>query len=298
MKRYLPGTPALIAFEASARHGSFSRAAAELFISEGAVSRQIARLEAQLGTTLFLRRGNRVELSGQGLRYSAEIREILSRLEHESLRLIAQPEDGGIVELAVIPTFANRWLIPRLPRFLRHHPNIIVNLSERTQPFPMSGSGFDVTVHFNHPAWVGHNVLPLFDEHLVPVCRPDVTDAYSAGVSPLVLLHKRNTPNAWQNYVQSGEIPLSNAIAGPRFDLFSMLIDAAIAGLGVALVPEVYVASELADGRLHTPWHLRQKGNTVVVVTAEDVTVNPHRQALVEWLSDEAQLFVSQNSSG
>lgn len=167
------------------------------------------------------------------------MREILGRLEQESLRLLAQPDDGGILELAVIPTFASRWLIPRLNRFQKLHPNIILNLSERTKPFPMSGSGFDAVVHFNHPAWVGHEVRPLFEENLIPVCRPGLIDEYASGVSPLVLLHKRNTPSAWRDYVNSIDLPIVNAVAGPRFDLFSMLIDAALAGLGVALVPKV-----------------------------------------------------------
>ncbi|ARU94887.1 LysR substrate-binding domain-containing protein [Tatumella citrea] len=287
MKRILPGTPALIAFEASARHGSFSRAATELFISEGAVSRQIARLEAQLGTTLFLRRGNRVELSGQGLRYAAEIREILGRLEQESLRLVAQPEDGRILELAVIPTFANRWLIPRLPDFVQQYPNIIVNLSERTKPFPLAGSGFDAAVHFSHPAWVGHHLRPLFDEYLIPVCRPD-------GLSSQMLLHKRNTPNAWRDYAQSNPVPLSNTMAGPRFDLYSMLIDAALAGLGIALVPEVYVAAELASGRLHIPWGGRQKGQTLAVITLNDEIADPHCHTLIRWLTEQAALYSAQ----
>ena len=297
MKRNLPGTSALIAFEASARHGSFSRAATELFISEGAVSRQIARLEAQLGTTLFLRRGNRVELSGQGLRYAAEIREILGRLEQESLRLNAQPADGRILELAVIPTFANRWLIPRLPDFVRQYPNIIVNLSERTKPFPLAGRGFDAAVHFSHPAWVGHHLRPLFNEHLIPVCSPEVSTTLADALSPRVLLHKRNTPNAWRDYAQSNPMPLSNTMAGPRFDLFSMLIDAALAGLGIALVPEVYVTAELASGRLHIPWEGRQKGQTLAVVTLNDEITDPHCQALIYWLAEQAALFSAQHFS-
>ncbi|AGP45135.1 LysR family transcriptional regulator [Serratia plymuthica S13] len=297
LKRMLPGISALIAFEASARHGSFSRAALELSISEGAISRQISRLEAQLGTTLFLRRGNRVELSRQGLSYATQVREILGRLEQESLRLVAQPDDGGILELAVIPTFACRWLIPRLPRFQKRHPNIILNLSERTKPFPMSGSGFDVVVHFNHPAWVGHQVQPLFAENLIPVCRPGLIEEHASGVSPLVLLHKRNTPNVWRDYANFNELPILNTIAGPRFDLFSMLIDAAAAGLGVALVPRVYVDAELKAGSLHIPWAPYEIGNTVIVVTLNEASADPNREAFVQWLVAEAHLFGASDAS-
>ncbi|MBK0031857.1 LysR family transcriptional regulator [Erwinia sp. S43] len=297
MRRTLPGISALIAFEASARHNSFSRAAAELFISEGAVSRQIARLEAQLGSTLFVRRGNRVELSRQGQSYAAQVREILGRLEQESLRLVAQPDDGGILELAVIPTFASRWLIPRLDRFQKRYPNIILNLSERTKPFPMSGSGFDVVVHFTHPAWVGHVVQPLFAENLVPVCRPDLLKGHISGDAPLVLLHKRGTPNAWRDYVNASGVPIANAIAGPRFDLFSLLIDAAIAGLGVALVPGIFVESELAAGALCIPWQRVERGNTLAVITLNDTAADPNRDRFVQWLVDEAQQFCAGDTS-
>jgi DNA-binding transcriptional LysR family regulator len=287
----LPGISALIAFEASARHNSFSRAASELHLSEGAISRQISRLEAQLGITLFLRRGNRVELSRQGLNYASQVRDILGRLEQESLRLIAQPEDGGTLELAVMPTFASRWLIPRLGRFQRRHPNIILNLSERTQPFPMAGSGFDVVVHFDHPAWAGHETQSLFEERLVPVCRPGLIAEHASGVSPFVLLHKRNTPNAWRDFVSANALNISNAVAGPRFDLFSMLIEAAVAGMGVALVPGAYVQSELASGSLCRPWKHTERGNRVSVVTLPSEVVDPAREVFVQWLLNEAQLF-------
>ncbi|ORM72194.1 LysR family transcriptional regulator [Pantoea rwandensis] len=291
MRRVLPGISALIAFEASARHNSFSRAASELHLSEGAVSRQISRLEMQLGTTLFIRRGNRVELSRQGLNYASQVRDILGRLEQESLRLIAQPEDGGTLELAVMPTFASRWLIPRLGRFQRQHPNIILNLSERTQPFPMAGSGFDVVVHFDHPAWAGHETQWLFEERLVPVCRPRLIAEHASGVSPLVLLHKRNTPNAWRDFVSSSELDILNAVAGPRFDLFSMLIEAAVAGMGVALVPSAYIESELASGLLYVPWTHSARGNRVNVVTLATEIADPAREVFVQWLLNEAQLF-------
>ena len=293
LRRVLPGISALTAFEASARHNSFSRAALELHVSEGAVSRQIARLENQLGTQLFLRRGNRVELSRQGIAYASQVREILERLEQESLRLIAQPVDGGTLELAVMPTFASRWLIPRLGRFQQLFPNITLNLSERTKPFPMAGSGFDVVMHFEHPAWAGHEAQPLFEEHLVSVCTPGLLASHTKKDSPLVLLHKRNTPNAWRDFISAHNLPIENAIAGPRFDLFSMLIDAAVAGMGIALVPKAYAEAELEAGRLCMPWAYSERGNTVNVVTLADNGVDPNREAFVQRLLNEADLFVA-----
>jgi len=290
MRRKIPGTAALIAFEASARHGSFSRAALELSITEGAVSRQIARLEEQLGVMLFTRKGNRVELSRHGADYAQQVREILARLERESVRLVAQPQGGGTLEIAVIPTFASRWLIPRLVGFQQLHPEITVNLSERAESFALAGSGFDGAVHFDHPAWAGMRVLPLFSEVLVPVCRPELLSACQQGAG-VTLLHKRATPDAWLDFAQATGAAIGNPAAGPRFDLFSMLIEGARAGIGVALVPKVYVAHELSAGRLVIPWAGDVGAKRFVWIRPE----TPLPGALVErfgqWLMSEAAVF-------
>ena len=136
-------------------HGSFARAAEELARTEGAVSRQIGRLEAFLGVTLFERIGNRVRLAPNGARAMAQVREILDRLERDSLYLMGQPIEGASLDIAAIPTFATRWLIPRLKHFQARHPNITVHIAERMEPFLLAGSGFDAAIHFEHPAWAG-----------------------------------------------------------------------------------------------------------------------------------------------
>ena len=287
MKRKVPGTSGLIAFEASARHGSFSRAALELCVTEGAISRQIARLEEQLGTVLFARRGNRVELSRHGMNYALQVREILARLEQESLRLVAMPADGGTLELAVIPTFASRWLIPRLSRFQALHPNITLNLSELTDPLPLPGSGYDAALHFDHPAWIGHQVHPLFEEVLIPACHPGLLPRLASPAITVTLLHKRSTPDAWREYANAAGLAMINGVTGPRYELFSMLIDAAIAGLGMALVPRIYVEAELATGVLVTPWHPQAAINKRFVLITQ-ATADPVLQAFAGWLLAES----------
>lgn len=119
MRRKIPSNTALVAFEAAARHGSFARAADELSLTEGAISRQIGRLEIFLGVTLFERIGNRVRLLPHGERYAIQVRGLLDQLDRDSQYLMGQPADGASLDIAALPTFAMRWLIPRLPRF-RH----------------------------------------------------------------------------------------------------------------------------------------------------------------------------------
>ena len=266
MSRKIPSNSALQAFEAAARHGSFARAAEELARTEGAVSRQIGRLEAFLGVTLFERIGNRVRLAPNGARYAAQVREILDRLERDSLYLMGQPIEGASLDIAAIPTFATRWLIPRLKHFQARHPNITVHIAERMEPFLLAGSGFDAAIHFEHPAWAGMHLHPLLEEVLVPVCSPALLAG--AGAKPsldaLPRLHRRQNPDAWQAYAQAAGIVLTNSAVGARYDLHSMLIEAALAGLGVALVPRLYIdASE--QGRLVAPW---PEGKTVTKTSA------------------------------
>ena len=256
MRRKIPSNSALLAFEAAARHSSFARAAKELSLTEGAVSRQIGRLEGFLGVALFQRVGNRVRLAPSGTRYAVQVREILDRLERDSLYMMGHPIDGASIDIAAIPTFAARWLIPRLKAFKDKHPNITVHIAEGMEPFILAGSGFDAAIHFDHPAWVGMHLHHLLEEVLVPVCSPALLAGADANISldDLPRLHRRQNPDAWQLYAEEAGIILTNSAVGARYDLHSMLIEAALAGLGVALVPRLYIATELEQGRLVAPW--------------------------------------------
>ncbi len=282
-----------MAFETAARHGSFARAADELSLTEGAISRQIARLEAFLGVTLFERIGNRVRLLPNGERYAAQVRGLLDRLERDSQYLMGQPSGSASLDIATIPTFAMRWLIPRLPRFQQRHPNITVHLAERMEPFVLAGSGFDAAIHFEHPAWTGMRTCSLLHEVLVPVCHPMLLEesGEAASLDTLPRLHRRQNPDAWQRYSRESGIALSNPAIGARYDLHSMLIEGALAGLGVALVPRLYVEAELAQGRLVAPW---PEGKTIaktfclVLPAPIELSAAPVR-AFAEWIMDEAQ---------
>lgn len=293
MRRKIPSNTSLVAFEAAARHGSFARAANELSLTEGAISRQIGRLEAFLGVTLFERIGNRVRLLPNGERYATQIRELLDRLDRDSQYLIGQPSDGASLDIAIIPTFAMRWLIPRLSRFRQKHPNITVHLAERMEPFVLAGSGFDAAIHFEHPAWTGMRTHHLLDEVLVPVCHPEILTGGegTTALDNLPRLHRRQNPEAWQRYSQETGIPLTNPAIGARYDLHAMLIEAALAGLGVALVPRLYVETELALRRLVAPWpEGKTISKTFCLVLPEPIELSGEPiQAFAQWILDEAK---------
>lgn len=293
MRRKIPSNSALMAFEAAARHGSFARAADELALTEGAISRQIGRLEAFLSVTLFERIGNRVRLLPNGARYATQVRELLDRLDRDSQYLMGQSNDSASLDIATIPTFAMRWLIPRLSRFQKKHPNISVHLAERTEPFVLAGSGFDAAIHFEHPAWTGMQTHSLFDEVLMPVCHPDLLkkSKVPTGLDTLPRLHRRQNPDAWQRYSQETGITLTNPAMGARYDLHAMLIEAALAGLGVALVPRLYVEAELAQGRLLAPWpEAKNISKTFCLVLPEPLGLSREPiQAFAQWVLNEAK---------
>ena len=293
MRRKIPSNSALLAFEAAARHGSFARAAEELALTEGAISRQIGRLEVFLGVVLFERVGNRVRLAPNGARYAVQVREILDRLERDSLYLMGQPIEGASIDIAAIPTFATRWLIPRLKRFQNLHPNITVHIAERMEPFILAGSGFDAAIHFEHPAWAGMHLHHLLQEVLVPVCSPALLANAGATLSldELPRLHRRQNPDAWQLYAEEAGIVLTNSAIGARYDLHSMLIEAAVAGLGVALVPRLYIGAELEQGRLVAPWpdgKVITKNFCLVLPEPIELSEGPLR-AFAKWILHETR---------
>lgn len=293
MRRRIPSHSALMAFEAAARHGSFTHAADELALTEGAISRQIGRLEAFLGVTLFERVGNRVRLLPNGERYAGQVREALERLERDSNYLMGQPADGASLDIAILPTFATRWLIPRLGRFTARYPNVTVHLAERMEPFVLAGSGFDAAIHFEHPAWAGMRTYRLLHEVLVPVCHPARMEGRDAATAldALPRLHRRQNPEAWRLYAEESGVRLSNPAIGPRYDLHAMLIEAALAGLGVALVPRLYVEAELANGRLVAPWpEGRSISKTFCLVLPEPVRLSDGPlQTFADWILEEAK---------
>lgn len=257
MRRKIPSIEALIAFECAARHQSFTRSADELSLTQSAVSRQIACLEDYLGVLLFNRVKKRLSLTDVGKMYAKQVREHLERIERDTLAAMAHRGAGGILELAVIPTFATRWLIPRLPEFYAQHPHITLNLTTRAEPFMFNDTMFDAAIHFGTPAWPGAIAHHLFGEEMMPVCSPKLLKGRKAlrpaDVARLSLLHQSARPEAWRHWFLQAGIHDVPCMKGQRYELFSMLVEAARAGLGVALMPRFLVLSELANGELVIP---------------------------------------------
>jgi DNA-binding transcriptional LysR family regulator len=289
MRRKIPSIEALEAFEAAARHLSFTRAADELALTQSAVGRQVVLLEEFLGVPLFNRIKKRLNLTEVGEIYATEIREDLNRIEKHTLAAMAHQGTGGVLELAVIPTFATRWLIPRLPQFYAKHNDITLNLTTRAEPFLFTGTPFDAAIHFGTPVWPGTVAVHLFGEEMVPVTSPallgNATSLPPDRLQQFTLLQQSARPDAWRQWFAEAGIHDCNSMKGPRYELFSMLVEAARAGLGVALVPRFLVANELADGVLRIVCDLSlrsERGYYLVYPETKQSSALVH--AFKEWL--------------
>ncbi|MCV3270524.1 LysR substrate-binding domain-containing protein [Roseobacter sinensis] len=250
-RRYLPSMSALLAFEATARLGSATQAAAELSLTQSAVSRQLKALEDQLGVALLTRAGRGLVLTPRGQDYVREVRGMLQRLAQATVSVQTEAE-GGPLNLAILPAFGMHWLAPRLRDFARRHPEVTVNLSTRFAPFDFRGTSFDAAIHFGREDWPGVRYLPLLPETVVPVCAPALIPRPLDDPGQILdydLLHLDTRPRGWARWLHA----VGHHVEPPPgmvFDQFSTMAQAAIHGLGIALLPTFFAEPYLTSGQL------------------------------------------------
>jgi LysR family glycine cleavage system transcriptional activator len=252
-RRFLPSTSQLLAFEAVARHRSVTNAAQELSLTQGAVSRQIQHLEAQIEIMLFDREKKRVKLTTAGEIYYEEVHAVLNQIANVTLKLKSNP-DGGTLNLAILPTFGTRWLAPRLTDFLSRNSGVTINLSTRLIPFNFDKELMDAAIHFGSPAsWPNCEYQKVMDEVVLPACAPSLLDSMEinqpSDLLKLPLLHLQTRPNAWQQWMLAHHVEALK-LTGMFFDQFAMMSNAVTQGLGVALLPKFLIESELLEGQL------------------------------------------------
>ena len=251
-RRFLPSISLLTAFEAAARHQNFTAAANELNLTQGAVSRQIRLLEELLGSKFVLRERQKVRLTTAGETYAREIKEGLRRISSATLNFRANPR-GGALNIAILPTFGARWLAPRLPAFLAQYPGVTINLTTQLGPFDFNLENADAAIHFGEPDWPGCMLEFLMGETVVPACSRSFLERYKfAKPSDLLdapLLHLASRPDAWERWFEAQEVPIE-PLHGMLIDQFATASQAAISGLGVALLPEFLIADEIFRGDL------------------------------------------------
>ena len=253
MRRKIPSTTALISFEAAARHESFTKAAEELSLTQGAICRQIASLEEFLSVELFRRSRRGVKLTEAGLSYSRRVAMQLDAVERDTLSVMGQ-QGTNVIELAVVPTFGTQWLLPRLKDFQLKHPEVTVNLTNRTRPFLFADTDFDAAIYFGDADWSGTESHRLMGENPMPVCSPALLGSKKHltpnEIAELPLLQQTTRPYAWRQWFNSLNLNIPRDMTGPRYELFSMLAQAAMHDMGIALIPPFLIQRELAEKRL------------------------------------------------
>lgn len=253
MRRKIPSTAALVSFESAARHESFTKAAQELSLTQSAICRQIGSLEDFLGVELFRRSRRGVKLTEAGLSYSRRVATQLDAVERDTLSVMGQ-QGANVIELAVVPTFGTQWLLPRLKDFQQRHPEVTVNLTNRTRPFLFADTDFDAAIYFGDGEWPGAQAHRLMGENPMPVCSPALMNGRKTlsveTIAELPLLQQTTRPYAWRQWFNAQELSLSRDMTGPRYELFSMLAQAAMHEMGIALIPPFLIQRELQEQRL------------------------------------------------
>ncbi|MGU3406768.1 transcriptional regulator GcvA [Methylobacterium brachiatum] len=292
MHRRLPPLNALKAFEAAARHASFTRAAEELRVTHGAVSRHVQMLEGWLGVPLFERHNRRVVLTEAGRSYAAEIGAALDRV---ALATARQVERGRprLLHVNALATFTLRWLIPRLSGFQVAHPAIEVRLTTSNVPLANLADPFDVAIRGGPQTRPGHVAQPFLTERRIPVCSPALLQRLPLQEPERLrhhtLLHAATLPEVWPHWLRAAGVPDLVPQASVTLEHFYLTLQAALDGLGVAMGPERLIADDLAAGRLTRPFAgpslpARSYYTYVPEARAEDPTV----RAFCAWLTAAA----------
>ncbi|MFH1804087.1 MAG: transcriptional regulator GcvA [Pseudomonadota bacterium] len=294
----LPPLQALRAFEAAARHLNFTRAAEELFVTQGAVSQQIRQLEEYLGFRLFYRLPRRLQLTDEGDRLARAANEGFSRIAGEIESLLAV-EEAGVVTVSVLQSFAVKWLIPRLGHFRDQHPDIDVRIHADDRLVDFRAEGIDLAVRFGRGRYPNLYAELLMRDEVFPVCSPD----YLASAPPLrtpedilnhQLLHDATAqvelPRAadWNFWLEGVGVNNITLRRGLRFNSGDMVIQAALMGQGIGMARTSLAAQDLKAGLLVRPFPQKVASSYAYYIACPEENLNrPRVQAFVRWLKEE-----------
>ena len=292
MLRRLPPLNALKAFEAAARHQSFTRAAEELCVTQGAVSHQVKALEAALGLKLFNRERQRLVITEAGRDYLAVLRDAFDRIALGTTRIV-QRQSTGVLTVSTSPDFAAKWLVIRLGRFAEAHPDIDLRISATLHHVDFAREDVDLAVRHGDGSWAGLEVVRLCSEELFPVCSPKLMAGRNRLRRPADLLRfpllRLDESSDWPRWLEAAGVPDAEVSHGPVLNRASMLNDAAIDGQGVALARTTLAARDLLAGRLVRPFRTAlplAKGYWIVCPKA--TAGLPKIQVFTRWLLQEA----------
>jgi LysR family glycine cleavage system transcriptional activator len=293
MAQPLPPLKAMRYFEVSARHLSFTKAADELNVTHSAISHQIKALEDWLGVPLFRRQNRSLQLTEAGHAYLPALKDAFERLA-EASRRIRSREQGGPLVVSTMPSFAAKWLVPRLKSFRAAHPEIDVRISADDRIVDFEREDVDLAIRYGRGGWAGLRVDRLVSDVMVPVCSPRLRDGPPPLRKPADLLNYDLLQDHdwrddyWLRWLTVAGLPEARLRRALSFNYTDLMIRAAIDGLGVALCPAALVADDVAAGRLVRPFevHLRTESGYYLVTPLARAT-RPKIVAFRSWMLAE-----------
>ena len=291
--QHLPNLTALRAFEAAARHQSFSQAANELFVTHGAVSHQIRALEASLGTALFSRYGKRVTLTEAGERYASRVRAALLQIAEATDSVRGDKREQRLV-VSVLPSFASRWLMPRIGRFIERHPEIDIEIRASGELTDFSRDDVDVGLRHGKGPYPGLHLENLIEDVYFPACSPQLCGGRLPTTPQEMLsysLLRSSGDEPWRLWFDAaGLTDAAEPQHGPRYMDSSHLLDAAIRQQGIALVRSSLAADDLRDGRLVKLFDIdATDGAATQAVCPFALRHAPRVTAFLAWLHETVQ---------
>jgi len=289
--RRLPSLNGLRAFEAAARHGSFVGAAEELHVTQAAVSRMVRLLEARLGFPLFDRLPNGLVLTAQGKALQPGLTAAFDAIAGITEQVAAM-RTTPVLTLGIGPSFAMRWLIPRLASFYREHPGIEVRIATGGAMNPFRDD-WTCEIRLGDGDWPGCEAEPLFSADLFPVCTATIAArlAHPSDLTNETLLQVAHSPDEWPLWLAAAGVKLRASTLGPRFDNYAMALQAAVDGMGVAIGLRPYVEDDIAAGRLVAPFSLAvPKGRAWYLVYRPFRRDDPGLVAFRGWLRQSFRL--------
>ncbi|WP_454624444.1 transcriptional regulator GcvA [Bradyrhizobium cenepequi] len=296
MTARLPSLNGLRAFEAAARHLSFTLAAAELNVTQTAISHQIKRLEQELGIRLFVRQNRALTLTPKAAEYLPGVRAAFNDLKLATDRLLRR-EDDHVLTVSTLASLAAKWLLPRLSTFQEAHPGIDVRITTSTSLVDFQRDNVDAAIRYGRGQWQGLRADWLMADELFPVCSPSLLK----GEKPLkcpedlrdhVLLHTSNTnSDDWRLWLTAAGLPADfSKQPGITFDLIFMTIQAAIDGIGIAMGRTSYVQDDIAKGRLLVPFKIALPADAGFYLVSPQVRADsPKLAAFRQWMVASAQ---------
>ena len=293
--RRLPNLLALRTFEAAARHQNFSLAANEIHVTHGAVSHQVRALEKELGVALFTRHGKRLTITTQGARFAQSIRNALQDIA-EASQVLRNELGQKRLTVSAIPSFASRWLAPRLGKFIEQNPDTELVLQSSGQLNDLVRDGIDVGIRLGHGNYPGLVVERLMGDSYYPVVSPN----YNAGRLPT--LPEKLKPKQllcsyepWLPWFQAAGLKLAEPSGGVRYEDLAMLIRSAVDGNGIALVRHVVAIQELSSGELVRLFDVSVKSpRDYYLACPPEAVQKPQVQAFRQWLLKEIAIFKAQ----